>query len=96
RYEIEPRQIDQGTHWISLTIKNVGNKLIEDLDVRLNSLDSYYLWGYGSGEYLASLAQEEEASIPFQVSANGTTEVYTSLTGERDGKYFYENLLTSK
>lgn len=89
RYKIEPKQIDQGTHWISLTIENVGDEIIEELDVRLNSLDSYYLWIYGTGEYIASLAPEEEVSIPFQVSANGTTEVYASLSGERGGEYFY-------
>ncbi|HMA83313.1 MAG TPA: hypothetical protein VKP59_03700 [Candidatus Thermoplasmatota archaeon] len=42
-FEILPKEIDAGRTWLTVRIKNIGKSKLLNLDVQLNSLDSYYL-----------------------------------------------------
>ncbi len=88
-YKIKPKQVDKGTRWITVDIKNVSTDKLTQLDVQLHSLDSYFFGIYGTGSYVSELNPEETRSIPFQITAHGTSSVYVTVTGYRDGVYFY-------
>ncbi len=88
-YKIKPKQVEKGTRWITVDIKNVSTDELTQLDVQLHSLDSYFIGIYGTGSYVSELNPEETRSIPFQITANGTSSVYVTVTGYRDGVYFY-------
>jgi len=87
--EIKPREVDFGLHWITVSLKNFSDGDLYNLDVKLNSLDSYYVWVYGSGQYVPNIESNEMEVVPFQVSATGTTSVYVTASGRRNGDYFY-------
>jgi len=87
--EIKPKEVDFGLHWITVSLKNFSDDDLYNLDVKLNSLDSYYVWVYGSGQYVPNIESNETEIVPFQVSASGTTSVYVTASGRRNGDYFY-------
>jgi len=58
--KLHPKNIDKGTHWVTLETRNVGKETLTDLDIKLNSLDTYCVSIPGSGNYLANLKPNEE------------------------------------
>ena len=88
-YELDPKEIDIGTHWLTLKLKNIGIKTIKNLDVRLHSNYTKNLQVIGTGKYLTDLKPKEEEIVPFQVLASGTTSVEATIKGLRDEEYFY-------
>lgn len=88
-FELSPEKIERGMHWVTLKLKNLGNETVKELDVKLHSLDSLGLSVLSTGEFLEDLKPNEEEVVPFQVSATATTRVYASVSGYKDGKYFY-------
>ena len=88
-YELSPREIDPGTRWITLRLKNVGDQPIKSLDLRLNSLDTYSISVQGLGRFWGLLAPGEEMEFPFQVIADSHGRLYGSVDGWQDGERFH-------
>ena len=92
-YELSPESLDKGTRWLTLKLKNIGEKTLAQLDVRLHSGDTSHMFVYTMGEYITFLAPNEERTLSFQVFAGtvfeGTTVVYVNTLGRKDGDYFY-------
>jgi hypothetical protein len=90
-YELNPTEMNKGKQWITLTLKNVGNKTLKRLDVELHSLDTFYLsplfFPFGIGHYIEQLQPDEERGVVFQVNAQGSAEVYATINARRDGEY---------
>jgi len=91
-YELNPTDMGKGKQWLTLTLKNIGNKALKRLDVELHSLDTFYLsplfFPFGIGHYIGELQPDEEREVVFQVNAQGAAEVYATISARRDGKYF--------
>jgi hypothetical protein len=91
-YELNPTDMGKGKQWLTLTLKNIGNKTLERLDVELHSLDTFYLsplfFPFGIGHYIGELQPDEEREVVFQVNAQGAADVYATICARRDGKYF--------
>lgn len=91
-YEIEPTEIDVGTNWLTITLKNIGSKDLTSLDVRLNSFDTYNLMALGSGTYIPMLEEDEEREIYVKVSGSQSTSVYVTIDGWQDSdRFFWES-----
>ena len=88
-YEVTPVVIDKGISWLTLTLKNIGNETLKRLDIQLHSLDTHYLMISGPGNYLADLAPSKERELIFRIDALGSADVYVSITGRKDGGYFW-------
>ena len=88
-YEIKPKKVDEGTHWITVDLKNVSTDVLSQLDVQLQSRDSYFIFVHGTGSYVPELKGNVITSIPFQITARQTGMVYVTVNGYRDGAYFY-------
>jgi hypothetical protein len=90
-YELNPTEVDRGTHWLTLKLKNVGNETLKRLDMQLHSLDTLNLSFpvYGLGHYLAELRPGEDKEVVFRVSAYGPANVYATINARRDGDYFW-------
>jgi hypothetical protein len=56
QYDINPKNIDVGTRWLALTLRNIGTEDLALLDVRLNSLDAYSINVYGSNTFAISIS----------------------------------------
>lgn len=87
-FELNPKQVDIGTHWITLTLKNISNKTLKRLDINLNSLDTYSIVILGTGKYLSDLKPNEEEIVPFKVSATATGKLYAFIKGGKNGEDF--------
>ena len=88
-YELTPKEIDTGRHWMTLSLRNIGAQELTGLDVNLNSLDAYSISVLGTGSYVAMLGPDESLELPFQVSADRTGRVYVTLDGWQDGERFH-------
>ena len=85
-YELSPTEIDVGTNWVTLKLKNIGRETLKNLDVQLHSVDTYNLTVYGTslfgaGQYLPHLKANEEKELVFRVNAIGSANVYVTLKG---------------
>jgi hypothetical protein len=92
-YELNPTEMDKGKQWLTLKLKNIGNKTLERLDVELHSLDTFYLFPlffpFGVGHYIGELEPGEEREVVFQVNAQGSAEVYATISARKDGDIFW-------
>lgn len=55
----------------------------------MNSLDSYSLGVYKKSKYLAELKPGQEKVVPFRVTATATTNVFVSIFGYKEDRYYY-------
>jgi len=88
-YEMTPKSIDAGRHWVTLSLKNIGTQDLTGLDINLNSLDAYSISVLGTGSYVSILKPNETRELPFQLSANRTGSLYVTLDGWKDGERFH-------
>jgi hypothetical protein len=88
-YELTPRNVSAGMRWLTLRLKNVGEENLIGLDVRLNSLDAYDIYVYGTGGYIAVLKPGEEEIVPFQTLVTATGRMYASLDGWQGAALFH-------
>lgn len=92
-YELNPTEMDKGKQWLTLTLKNTGNKTLKRLGVELHSLDTFYLFPlifpYAFGHYIRELKPNEEREVAFQVNANGSADVYATISARTNGDYFW-------
>lgn len=89
RYELTPKELDTGTHWITLELENIGDEALQNIDVKINSVDSYNLAVIGTGQFISELKQNVESILNFQVSALRSSDIYITLRGRKNGDYFY-------
>jgi len=93
-YELSPSEIDVGTNWITLKLRNRGSETLRAIDIQLHSLDTYNLtvygnWGSGAGHYISDLKPNEEKVEVFRVNAVGSANVYATIKARRaSGQYF--------
>ena len=93
-YELNPSEIDVGTNWVTLRLKNIGNVTLRYLDIQLHSLDTFNLmvygtgWLLGAGEYLQELGRNEEKEMVFRVNAVGSANVFVTIKARRDKRNF--------
>jgi len=92
-YELNPTEMDKGKQWVTLKLKNMGNKTLTSLDVELHSLDTFYLfplfYPFGIGHYIGELQPDEEREVVFQVNAQGSADVYATISARKAGDYFW-------
>jgi hypothetical protein len=88
-YELRPRQIEPGTRWLTLRLKNVGGEPLRSLDVRLNSLDTYSVSVQGLGRFWGLMPAGEEMEFPFQVLADSSGRLYASIDAWKDREQFH-------
>jgi len=87
-YEMSPKEIERGTRWLTLSLKNVGEKPLSGLGVRLHSMDDYSIAVAGEGDYVDIVEPGAEEEIPYRVSADLTGRVYASVEGWRGEEQF--------
>ena len=93
-YEVSPTELNKGTSWVTLKLRNIGRETIGALDIQLHSLDTYNLtvygtWGFVAGHYLQELGSNEESKLVFRVNAIGSAEVLATINARKDGDYFF-------
>jgi hypothetical protein len=94
-YELNPTEIEKGSNWVTLKLKNIGNETLKGLDVQLHSVDTYNLsvygtWWFGAGQHIAELGPNKERELVFRVNAIGSAEVYATIKGRKfGGDYFW-------
>jgi len=91
---VTPAEIETGTDWLTLKLKNIGNETLKALDIQLHSLDTYNLsvhgsWWTGAGKYIGELGPDKEKLMVFRVNAVGSANVYATIKARKDGKYFW-------
>jgi hypothetical protein len=93
-YELNPTEIEKGSNWVTLKLKNIGSVTLKGLDVQLHSVDTYNLsvygnWWLGGGQHIAELGPNKERELVFRVNAIGSAEVYATIKGRKFGGDFF-------
>jgi hypothetical protein len=94
-YELDPTEIDRGSNWLTLKLKNTSRDTLRGVDVQLHSLDTSYLtvygawYGFGTGQYLKELKPNEEKELVFRVNACGSADVYATIKAREDENNFW-------
>jgi hypothetical protein len=88
-YELIPDTLEKGDQWLTLRLKNVGDVILNNLDIKMHSADSLQIAfpSPGTTLYAHSLNPGEEKFLSFHVDAYGTTNLYLSIRYFK-GSYF--------
>lgn len=78
RYEVTPRAVEPGKHWVTATLENVSPERLKGLEAQVNSLDTYSIE-----------LRNETRFIPVPMMAKLSGSIYLTVDGERDGKSFH-------
>jgi len=89
RYELTPQRISEGMQWLVLKLQNIGDQELTNLDVRLNSLDTYALRVQGTGSHLAELLPNSVEEVSVQVLALARGRLYVSVSGWKAMRLFH-------
>jgi hypothetical protein len=89
RYELTPQSVEEGMRWLVLTVENVGDQELTNLDVRLNSLDTYSVRVQSTGKHLDELLPNVVQEIPVQVLASARARLYISVSGWKAMRLFH-------
>jgi hypothetical protein len=88
-YELSPKTLEQGTHWLTLRLKNIGDESLHNLDIRIHSTDSLQISFRDSSDHIYRLQPDEENFLGFQVDVHGTASVYFSIRYFKAGGSFH-------
>ena len=88
-YDVRPRTLNAGQRWLSISIKNIGATTLSNIDVRLNSLDTYGLEVPQGSLFLPLLAPGEERELSYNTRMVATTSVYITMSGMKGEEGFY-------
>ena len=59
-YELTPDAVERGSHWLTVRIKNTGDKDLQNLNVKMHSLDSIHISFRNPNHYIYDLEPNEE------------------------------------
>ena len=88
-YEVCPETLEKGVHCLILQLKNNGRNKLRILNVMMHSRDSLQISFCYPGDFIATLRPNGVENLNFEVNADGTTEVYASVIGQKNGDHFY-------
>jgi hypothetical protein len=89
-YEVTTENIEKGTNWLTLRLKNISKDTLRGLDIQLHSLDTGYLTVFGTGFYRKYLESEkEEKDLVFQINVLGSADVYLTIRTRKEGGTYF-------
>jgi len=88
KYELRPRRLAPGEQYVWLSLSNVGEEPLTDIEAELVSQDAAQIEVTEPPNHISSLPPGEGEEIGFEVSAAASTGAYVKLQGERDGAPF--------
>lgn len=88
-YELTPPEVDAGVCHVTLRLLNIGNIDVHDVTIRLNSTDTYQIAVHGTGTHLPVLRVNDFQNLSFQITAQGTAQLFASVDGQRNGESFH-------
>jgi hypothetical protein len=88
-YEINPKSVQVGISWVTVSLKNVSQDPLTGLNVRLNSLDTYAIDVQEDARFVSSLAADEGEEFHYQVAAQRSGSLYISADGRWAGEPFH-------
>jgi hypothetical protein len=80
-YELNPRDVGEGTSTVEVELQNVGTDDVENLEVRLNSLDDYGIHVEESRKSVDELEQDASTTLTYELDVRRRGAVYISVDG---------------
>ena len=71
-YELTPDAMER-SHWLTVRIKNTGDNNLQNLNVKMHSLDSIHISFRNPNHYIYDLEPNEEKYFEVEVEANKTS-----------------------
>ena len=62
-YELTPDAVERGSHWLTVRIKNTGDNDLQNLNVKMHSLDSLHISFHNPNDYILFLRSGEEKHL---------------------------------
>jgi uncharacterized membrane protein len=72
-YELTPDAVERGSHWLTVRIKNTGDNDLQNLNVKMHSLDSIHILFRNPNHYIYDLEPNEEKYFEVEVESNKTS-----------------------
>jgi hypothetical protein len=72
-YELTPDAVERGSHWLTVRIKNTGDNNLQNLNVKMHSLDSIHISFRNPNHYIYDLEPNEEKYFEVEVEAIKTS-----------------------
>ena len=88
-YELSPNTLERGVHWLTVRLKNKEDDILQNLNIKMHSIDSLHISFRNPNTYIYLLKSEEEKYLNFQVDATVTSHLYISIHGRRNGDHFH-------
>jgi hypothetical protein len=89
-YEVTTENIEKGTNWLTLRLKNTSKDTLRGIDIQLHSLDTCYLTVFGTGFYRKYLESgKEEKDLVFQINVLGSADVYLTIRTRKEGGAYF-------
>jgi hypothetical protein len=73
-YELRPENLEKGSRWLTLRIKNEGDDKLQYLGIKMHSIDSFRISFRNPSDHIYLLKPDEEKYSSFQVDADGTVD----------------------
>ncbi len=88
-FDITPDKIMTGTHWVTVHLKNLSKDTINNIEIKLHSIDPYFVSVLGTGKYIPEILPSEKKTMPFQLDATISTELFVTIDGVRAEEDFF-------
>jgi uncharacterized membrane protein len=89
-YELTPETLEKGTDWwVTLRLKNIGQDKLQNLGIKMHSIDSFHISFRNPSDHIYLLNPEDEGYRSFQVDANATSKLYISIHARKNGDRFH-------
>lgn len=88
-FDIIPDEIRTGTRWVTVSLKNISSDRLNYLDIRLYSRNPSFIDIKENGHYIPVMETGEKKTQAFQVDADLSTNLYATVSGNRNGEYFF-------
>lgn len=92
-YTIKPTNIDIGERWITVELENISRNALQNLSVKIQSLDTFGVEVIEGSRFIPQLVPETNTAVHFRVKALFTARVYVSIEGyENDEPFYWESM----
>src|SRR4026207_823243 len=88
-YELIPETLERDTQWLTLRLKNIGDKILHNLDIKMHSTDSHQISFRNPSDFVLRLSPHDESYLAFQVDVRGSTALYITIRYFKEGGFFH-------
>jgi hypothetical protein len=88
-YELTPDTLQNGTQWLTVWLKNVGDYPLHNLNVKIHSTDSFQISFRNGSNFIMRINPSEFSYLSFETDVYGPAALYITITYYKEGGLFH-------